>query len=197
MTAPTLGPPPAVTSPAVREIVIALAVGAASFVVATLALSAVALWALRKRNRVHPSVASAAPLAWLAAPSPAARLHRRLRGTIGLVRTRRGWPTTLCPLIDGVADQAVLLDAELVVLSHVSRAERRRRLGELADRVTNLERTTLRLVALRDRSSAAAEARLDQLVERVSLLEQAHDDLDRAVQAPFDLPAPAAVPPLR
>ena len=34
---------------------------------------------LRRRNRVHPKVASPAPLRWLVMPSTPARLHRRLR----------------------------------------------------------------------------------------------------------------------
>jgi hypothetical protein len=40
------------------------------------------LWRLRRRNRLHPKVATMAPLIWLAHPGAPARMHRRLRAAI-------------------------------------------------------------------------------------------------------------------
>ena len=84
------------------------------------------LWALRRSNRVDPSVRGTAPLTWLVSPGSAARLHRRVRGAVQLARrVGRGSAGQQRELVSELSRQAVALDHELVVASAFPRPHRR------------------------------------------------------------------------
>src|SRR4051794_22858381 len=95
------------------------------------------LWRLHRRNRLHPCLATPAPLPWLGSPSRAARLHRRLRAAVmasgweGKRRPRRRRATMgvgeerLQELAGELAAEAVTLDHALVAAALAPRISRR------------------------------------------------------------------------
>ncbi|WP_426572547.1 hypothetical protein [Aquihabitans sp. McL0605] len=116
---------------------------------------------LRRRHRVHPKVATGAPITWLADPRPPARLHRRLAKvgrTAGAVaddhripqkRLRR--PVEQPPMVElaeELRQQAVNLDHQLARTSQLPSGVRRSHLAELARSVSEAEFTCVRLVSV-------------------------------------------------
>lgn len=131
---------------------------------------------LRRHHRVDHRIATGAPLAWLADPRSAARLHRRLTRvgrTASSVaadhrprtrRERRAEPSPLASAADDLLAQAVALDAHLARLAVLAPAARRAPLDDLARAVTELETAAARLSAI------SAELRSPRVL--------AHDDVD-------------------
>src|SRR5215212_3012644 len=122
-----------------------LVVGGALLVVSAVATALVVRW-VQRHNRVDPRVRTAAPVAWLYSMRPAARLHRRLRKSVACARAaldaglERGAPwSTLVELSGEVADRAVAIDRELVVVHRAPTASRRRLLRELTAEVNEVE----------------------------------------------------------
>ena len=140
------------------------------FVVTTVALAAccaaAVLHVLRIRNRVVPDVRSPAPVWWLWSPRAAARLHRRLRGSVLSARLSLGAASTFAELAREVEARAVVLDRELVAADRARLPARARLVADLRDEVEQVEALNERLVAMsRTRRSdlAAVRERLDAL----------------------------------
>src|SRR5205807_980281 len=80
-------------------------------------------WWLARQNRVDRRRPSWAPSRWVWWPTRAARLHRRLRNAVSMVesclprsrRRRLAAAGSLAELVEGVSQQAVLVDDRLVV----------------------------------------------------------------------------------
>ena len=100
---------------------------------------------------------------------------------MSLLTATKQWPPGLQGLANAAVDQAVLLDAEIVAASRLARSARRLQLATARERVAKLDATALRLLALRERPNLGQEAKLDELVERVDVLEAAHEDLDQVL----------------
>jgi hypothetical protein len=128
-------------------------------------------WQLRRRNRLHPAIPSAAPLRWLVAPTGYARLHRRLRSTVRVAALH-------ChrndPALADVVEHAVEIDRRVVLASHRPLNERWAALRALDAEVDELEQLALavrphdpeRIGSARERLVALAEARAE--IEQVS-----------------------------
>ncbi len=124
-------------------------------------------WRLRRRNRVHPKVASAAPLRWLVTPSTPARLHRRLQTTVRVasVHTGRELPAA-------VAEHAVELDRRVVLAARQPYASRAAALRTLRAEADELDRLALAIRRPLDRDAVGDP------YERLATLAEAHAELD-------------------
>jgi hypothetical protein len=161
----------------------------AIFVLFWVSSTAVVLWRLRRRNRVHPRVASAAPLWWLVSPGRAARLHRRLRAAVAAAQFRPGprrrrhlVPAGRVPeLVTELVQEAAAVDDQLVQAALAPASVRRHLLVMLEAHVVHVEGLARRLAALRPdagRSAASSAAALRNLDERVEALENARSEVD-------------------
>jgi hypothetical protein len=166
------------------ELLIVLALMATVCLASTLAMAGVLVWTLRRRNRVVRNERSSAPLAWLCSPVAPARLHRRLRRAVlaAEAAARRDHSGAVGDLTSQLADEALLVDAELVRIGGLPRHARRRSLTEAARRTVTIEASAVRLSSLTSPSAQHAAARpsgAERLTERVDLLEAAHADVER------------------
>jgi len=126
-------------------------------------------WRLRRRNRVHPKVASPAPLRWLVMPSTPARLHRRLQTTVRVASVHSGRDL---PLPLAVAEHAVELDRRVVLAARQPYASRAAALRALRAEADELDR-----LALSIRRPLDLDAVGDPY-ERLATLAEAHAELD-------------------
>jgi hypothetical protein len=124
-------------------------------------------WRLRRRNRVHPKVASPAPLRWLVTPSTPARLHRRLQTTVRVASVHSGRELPLA-----VAEHAVELDRRVVLAARQPYASRSAALRALRAEADDLDR-----LALAIRRPLDLDAVGDPY-ERLATLAEAHAELD-------------------
>lgn len=165
--------------------------------VAVLALSSVALglalWRLGRRNRLHPSIPTQAPVTWLVSPSRPARLHRRLQAAVATAsyrapgRGRRKIPTTsVDELVQELVREAAAVDQRLVVAARAPWRVRVRLLGVCDPQVAQLERLAARLAVL---VSAAARPGGAPAAAAISALEERLDALEAARQEIADLEA--------
>ncbi len=124
-------------------------------------------WRLRRRNRVHPKVASPAPLRWLVVPSTPARLHRRLQTTVRVASVHSGRELPLA-----VADHAVELDRRVVLAARQPYASRAAALRALRAEADELDRLALSIRRPLDRDAVGDP------YERLATLAEAHAELD-------------------
>lgn len=176
-----------------REVVLWSSVALVAFVVVVATVVAITYWKLQRRNRVSPKVSTGAPLSWLWATSPAARMHRGLQRAVQAVtlathpRTGPEAPEHLRALADEIEREAVALDQHLVVLSRLPKKPRKRALHDIAPQVAEVERLADRLAAaaaaagrLSDPAGTpTAERGLAWVAERLELLESARGELRR------------------
>jgi hypothetical protein len=142
---------------------------------------------LNRMLRIRLSVKSTAPSSWLVATHEPARLHRRLRrvGAVARAAAARG-DATVAAMATELEDNALAVEAHLVLLSRLWRRERDAR-HEVIGQVVQLEHLAARL------ASSAAEAyrrpalmpgsqdALADLTERLDALDAARREL-RAVE---------------
>lgn len=143
------------------------------FIVAVAGSALGARYALHRRNRVITSVKSPVPLSWLSSSRREARIHRRLR-TCG----RR---LELVPPTDDVAEIITRLRVELVELdTYLVTVARRPSRARRADRPRIYERVEQieELIGRVEERSLAEPVSLDDLSERLDLLEAADAELD-------------------
>lgn len=141
--------------------------------------------ALGRRNRVSPTVASPAPLTWLGQPGAAARLHRRLRAAVTVARSASASAPSAERLADLAAEleqEAVALDAHLVVVSHLTGKDRRLRLAPLALQVQRVEQVASQISLHAAQSQAPLRAAgqrstLDDLAHQLEVLEEARTEV--------------------
>ena len=156
----------------------------------------ITLTRLRRRNRLHPSVPTNAPLSWLYSPAPASRLHRRLRLAVALsgYRGQRRSRRTLGridELATSLTREAINLDRRLVRAALAPRHPRRAQLQLIEPQVRRVEHLAARLAMLADDSALALSppVGLELLEERLTCLEAAQrevDDLEALLHLPGD-----------
>jgi hypothetical protein len=166
------------------ELLIVLALLATVCLASILATAGALVWTLRRRNRVVRNVRNSVSLSWLCSPVAPARLHRRLRRAVlaAEAAARRDHSGAVGELTSQLADEALLVDAELVRISGLPRHARRRSLTEASRRTVTIEASAVRLSSLTSPSAQHAAARAsgaDRLTERIDLLEAAHADVER------------------
>lgn len=116
---------------------------------------------VHRRHRVHPKVATPAPLTWMADPRAAARLHRRLAKvgrTAGAVADDHRIPQKrlrkpvdqpeMVALAEELRQQAVHLDVQVARTASLPTVVRRQHLAQLARSVSEAEFACVRLVSV-------------------------------------------------
>lgn len=149
------------------DLVVALGVLAVVVAVGIVVPVVAVRWRLRRRNRVHPKVASPAPLSWLVSPAAPARLHRRLQATVRVASVHR---PRRAP--DDVALHAIELDRRIVLASRRPHGERGPALRALRAEVDELDRLALAVNRPFD-TLAVGDPK-----ERLTALAEAHAELD-------------------
>jgi hypothetical protein len=141
--------------------------------------------ALRRRNRVSPSVETPAPTTWLGAPGAGPRLHRRLGTAVTVARSA----STAAPAAPHLADltaelerEAVEIDTHLVIASRVKGRDGRMRMRALAQQVRQVEQLASQVSLLAAQSQAplvgaTQGSALDDLARQLSHLEQARNEV--------------------
>ncbi|MCP5026439.1 MAG: hypothetical protein GY929_09160 [Actinomycetia bacterium] len=127
---------------------------------------------LNRHNRVLRGTRSPAPARWLASPRPEALLHRRLRSAgrrLELVPTSEN----LIDIVTRLRNELVELDTHLVTVARRPGSHRRHDRQEVAHRVTAVE-DLVRRVEERSRTESGS---LDELAQRLDLLEEADEEL--------------------
>ena len=139
-----------------------------------------ALWMgwrrLRRRNEVCAASPTRPPLRWLVSPGSCARLHRRLRDSMLLLRQavparrgrRRGYVSPLAGVADELELHAVALDCELRVLTHLRGSARAEGQRAVLARVEALERNAQRLAAEGRGSRSGDAGSTDEALRRIS-----------------------------
>jgi len=178
---------------------------------ATMGSIAFGVWALRRHNRVSPSVPTTAPLVWLCSPSRPARTHRRLRTSAASARRVPRQPDapdhSRSALSTDLERQAVDLDEWVLWTSRAPSRWRRDHYRAIDEQVRLLEGLTMRLSDLgrvSDHPPATAQAcatdhrrNLGEAAERLAQLEQAHAEveaLERLTLGTAPLAPPATTP---
>jgi hypothetical protein len=172
------------TLPPMGEVVAVLGVLAGLVLVCSAALCWLVWRTLRRRNEVSVSHPTRPPLRWLVWPTTCARLHRRLRGSVVLLRAavpvrrvrrlRRGRDdaSVLDVLASELEAHAAALDGELVVVARARGVMGMAGRQQAANRVAELERSALRVAAEARGCGLAGSDSIDAALRRIS------DDLD-------------------
>lgn len=170
------------------DVVLVVLLTGAAVAASSCAALGFALWRLTRRNRLHPTIPTDAPVAWLVSPSRPARLHRRLQSCVVTAgyrtpgRGRRRVPlTSVEELVAELAHEAAAVDDQLVVAARAPRRVRIRLLGVCEPQVDRLERLAARLAVLVSASTrpggAPPAATITALEERLDALEQAREEI--------------------
>lgn len=146
---------------------------------------ALAARAVRRRNRVSPTVETPAPTSWVGAPSAGARLHRRLRTAVAVARAATAAAPAAAHLADLTAElerEAVALDTHVVIAARLKGREGRLRMAALAQQVRKVEQVASQVSLLAAQAQAPMIARgqdsaLDDLARQLDLLEQARSEV--------------------
>jgi hypothetical protein len=155
----------------------------------------VALWRLRRRNRLHPRWPTMAPLTWLVHPGLPARLHRRLRAAVATAsyrmpgRGRHKVPhSSVEELILELLHEAAAVDEQLVLAGRAPRAIRRQIVSVTEPQVAKLEAIAGRLAVLvsasaRPGGAPAANAilALEDRLDAIEVSRQEIADLEAAL----------------
>ncbi|HEX4905470.1 MAG TPA: hypothetical protein VFU93_08460 [Acidimicrobiales bacterium] len=148
----------------------------------------VAIWRLRRRNRIHPKWPTMAPLAWLVHPGLPARLHRRLRAAVATAhyrapgRGRHKVPSSsVDELVAELLHEAAALDEQIVLAGRAPRSIRRQLLAVTAPQVTKLEAIAGRLAVLVSASArpggAPAASAIQALEDRLDAIEVSRQEI--------------------
>lgn len=170
-----------------RLLLVLVASGVVAFAFASSA-GLIAVWRLRRRNRIHPSWPTMAPLHWLVHPSAAARLHRRLRAAVATAhyrspgRGRRKVPnSSVDELVAELLHEAAAVDEQLVLAGRAPLAVRRRLLAVTAPQVAQLEAIAGRLAVLVSASArpggVPAATAIRTLEDRLDALEVSRQEI--------------------
>ena len=155
----------------------------------------VALWRLRRRNRLHPKWPTLAPTVWLVHPSRPARLHRRLRAAVATAhfripgRGRHKIPhSSVDELIAELLHEATAVDEQVVLAGRAPRAIRRQLLAVTEPQVAKLEAIAARLAVLVSASArpggapaASAILALEDRLDAIEVSRQEIADLEAAL----------------
>lgn len=169
-------------------------VAAASFVLFC-SIGIAFLWRLRRRNRLHPSWPTGAPVSWLVHPGRPARLHRRLRAAVTTAhyrppgRGRHKIPqASVDELVASLLHEAVAVDEQLVLAGRAPASVRRRLVATSAPQVAKLEAVAGRLAVLVSASArpggvpaATAIQALEDRLDAIEVSRQEIADLEAAL----------------
>lgn len=143
-------------------------------------------------NELIPGVPTNAPREWAGAHSPEARLHRRLRDTMGALRTNQALDD---PSLGGIRAElerhALAVDDQLVAVAGLAKAHREVPLLQVASAVEEIEATVADIVALRGPAQASITDGVGAIRIRLGLIAEARAELAAlAPGAPVAGPGP-------
>ncbi len=141
---------------------------------------AAALWLrhqIRRQLRISPARRTPAPTVWVASPSAASRLHRRLRSVATSARLASAMDPALTSVAEELVGEAIALEPHVLAVAGTRRAGSSVR-QDLSVRISELEAVARRLTALSNRSTTHPEASsATRLRERLVALEAAREEL--------------------
>lgn len=184
-----------------RVLLVAFLLCVASFVLFSTA-GIVLLWRLRRRNRLHPTWPTMAPLIWLVHPGRSARLHRRLRAAVATAhhrapgRGRHKVPhSSVDEMVAALLTEATAVDEQVVLAARAPRPVRRQILDVCEPHVAQLEAIAGRLAVLVSASArpggAPAANAIQALEDRLDAIEVSRQEIADLEAALFvDLTAP-------
>ena len=139
--------------------------------------------AVRRRNEVCTRHPTRPPLRWLASPERCARLHRRLRDAVVVLRQavpakrlrRRGDLTPLAAVANEIEMHAVALDCDLRLASRRRGPAGHAQRESVAARIEEIERSAHRLAAEGRGCDRAGIESTDEALRRISEYLDARD----------------------
>ena len=157
-------------------LVVAVAVGGAALALAAGRVKQNA----RSSQEIAPGQPSAAPLEWAGAHTPEAKLHRRLVDAMSGLRHATGDDSLVEPNVAVVEREALKIERRLVGASHLAERLKGPAIEELSMAVDQIENVSAQLIQRSAELSAGdVTARLDELTERLHLLDEARAELDQ------------------
>lgn len=160
--------------------VLFIAVAAAAAGAAAVALGAQRVKQNARRGQeIAPGQRSAAPLGWAGAHTPEARLHRRLGQAMSGLRQATEDDPMVTANVDVIEREALRIEHQLVAASHLPARLKDPAIEELSVAVDQIEDVSAQLILHSAELSAGdVTTRLDELSERLQLLDQARAELD-------------------
>lgn len=177
----------------VTLLVVAVAVAAVGGAAVALGARRVKQNTLRSQE-IAPGQPSAAPLGWAGAHTPEAKLHRRLGDAMSGLRKATESDSLVTANVEVVEREALKIEGQLVAASHLAPRLKGPAIDELSVAVDQIENVSAQLIQRSAELSAGdVKAQLDELTERLQLLDEARAELDRGL-ATDPLPKPATEP---
>ena len=129
-------------------------------------------------NEVIPGVPTKAPKEWAGAHSPEARLHRRLRDSMELLRTNASLDDpSLADVRSTLEREALAVDEHLVAVAGLPKQQRQAPLDRVGTAVDAIEATVTSVVLLRGPAIDETEARLADVRTRLRHVHEARAEL--------------------
>lgn len=157
-------------------------------VAVTIGLIVLAIYGVKRSNRISPKSATPAPTTWLASPSAAARLHRRLKAATRraqAIAKRSGRGTEVQRLAAELEHESLVIGDELAVVASAPAPHRRAQLAAIEPRVRQVESLAQRLAVAANPPQTTPglvpePEGLDRLAEALDAMEAARQEVDQA-----------------
>lgn len=134
----------------------------------------------RRSQQIARGQPSAAPLGWAGAHTPEAKLHRRLVEAMSGLRQATGDDGFVAVNVEVVEREALKIENQLVAASHLAPRLKGPAVEELSAAVDQIESVSAQLIQRSAELSAGdVRAQLDELSERLELLDQARAELEQ------------------
>lgn len=131
-------------------------------------------------QEIAPGQQSAAPLEWVGAHVPEAKLHRRLVEAMSGLRRATDDDSLVEANVAVVEREALKIERQLVAASHLAERLKGPAIDELSTAVDQIENVSAQLIQRSAELSAGdVKERLDELTERLHLLDEARAELDQ------------------
>ena len=157
-------------------------------------------------NQIIPGVPTKAPKGWAGAHSPEARLHRRLRDSMEVLRTNAALDDhSLADVRASLEREALAVDDTLVTVAALPKQHRVEPLDRITKAVEIIETTVSSVVLMRGPTLAESEAHIADIRTRLRLVQEARAELSGldptqssldALRQGLDAEAPPAPPQL-
>ena len=133
----------------------------------------------RRSQEIAPGRRSEAPLGWAGAHTPEAKLHRRLGEAMAGLRNATNDDAMVAANVTVVEREALKLEQQLVAASHLAERLKGPAIDELSQAVDQIENVSAQLIQRSAELSAGdVRAQLDDLSQRLTLLDEARAELD-------------------
>ena len=159
-------------------------------------VAAVAYAALRNAqdfsdaNEIIPGVPTRAPKEWAGAHSQEARLHRRLRDAMVVLRENASLDDpSLSPARSALEREALAIDDALVGIAALPKQHRDARIPDVGTAVEAIEEAVADVVALRGPALGDARAGVADVQARLALIVAAREELAALAPGPSSLDA--------